>query len=86
MANRDKAKALYDERFCRMWEFYLAASESAFRWQNMMVFHIQITHRQEAVPLTRNYIEAEEKRLKRLDSAPKGANSETRSVKKSINA
>ncbi|ENQ61575.1 hypothetical protein C979_01957 [Brucella canis UK10/02] len=52
----------------------------------MMVFHIQITHRQEAVPLTRNYIEAEEKRLKRLDSAPKGANSETRSVKKSINA
>ncbi|RUR04827.1 class I SAM-dependent methyltransferase [Brucella abortus] len=86
LANRDKAKALYDERFCRMWEFYLAASESAFRWQNMMVFHIQITHRQEAVPLTRNYIEAEEKRLKRLDSAPKGANSETRSVKKSINA
>ncbi|MBC2884592.1 class I SAM-dependent methyltransferase [Ochrobactrum sp. CM-21-5] len=86
MANRDKAKALYDERFCRMWEFYLAASESAFRWQNMMVFHIQIAHRQEAVPLTRNYIEAEEKRLKRLDSAPKGANTETRAEKKSINA
>ncbi|WP_266035370.1 SAM-dependent methyltransferase, partial [Brucella intermedia] len=86
MANRDKAKALYDERFCRMWEFYLAASESAFRWQNMMVFHIQIAHKQEAVPLTRNYIEAEEKRLKRLDSAPKGANSEVRAVKKSMNA
>ncbi len=85
MANREKAKALYDERFCRMWEFYLAASESAFRWQNMMVFHIQIAHRQEAVPLTRNYIEAEEKRLKRLDSAPKGANSEARAVKKSMN-
>ncbi|MEJ5018618.1 cyclopropane-fatty-acyl-phospholipid synthase family protein [Ochrobactrum vermis] len=86
MANRERAKALYDERFCRMWEFYLAASESAFRWQNMMVFHIQIAHRQEAVPLTRNYIEAEEKRLKRLDSAPKGANSEARAVKKSMNA
>ncbi len=86
MANRDKAKALYDERFCRMWEFYLAASESAFRWQNMMVFHIQIAHKQEAVPLTRNYIEAEEKRLKRLDSAPKGANSEVRAVRKSMNA
>ena len=86
MANRDKAKALYDERFCRMWEFYLAASESAFRWQNMMVFHIQIAHRQESVPLTRNYIEAEEKRLKRLDSAPKGANSEGRAVRKSMNA
>ncbi|MBV2142549.1 cyclopropane-fatty-acyl-phospholipid synthase family protein [Falsochrobactrum sp. TDYN1] len=86
MANRDRAKALYDERFCRTWEFYLAASESAFRWQNMMVFHIQIAHKQESVPLTRNYIEAEEKRLKRLDSAPKGANSETESARKSIKA
>ena len=34
MANRDKAKAIYDERFCRMWEFYLAGSEAAFRWQD----------------------------------------------------
>lgn len=86
MARREEAKALYDERFCRMWEFYLAASESAFRWQNMMVFHIQIAHKQEAVPLTRNYIEAEEKRLKRLDSAPKGANSETQMPKKRVKA
>ncbi|HWD13764.1 cyclopropane-fatty-acyl-phospholipid synthase [Pseudochrobactrum sp. sp1633] len=68
MANRDKAKALYDERFCRMWEFYLAGSESAFRWQNMMVFQIQLAHRQDAVPLTRSYIEQEEKRLKRLET------------------
>ncbi len=68
MANRDKAKALYDERFCRMWEFYLAGSESAFRWQNMMVFQIQLAHRQDAVPLTRNYIEQEEKRLKKLET------------------
>ena len=67
MANRDKAKAIYDERFCRMWEFYLAGSESAFRWQNMMVFQIQLAHRQDTVPLTRNYIEQEEKRLKRLE-------------------
>jgi cyclopropane-fatty-acyl-phospholipid synthase len=68
MVNRDKAKALYDERFCRMWEFYLAGSESAFRWQNMMVFQIQLAHRQDAVPLTRNYIEEEEKRLKKLEN------------------
>ncbi len=86
MANRERAKALYDERFCRMWEFYLAASESAFRWQNMNVFHIQIAHKQEAVPLTRNYIEAAEKRLKRLDSAPKGANSETQAAQKRVKA
>ncbi|WP_439272558.1 class I SAM-dependent methyltransferase [Pseudochrobactrum sp. HB0163] len=67
MAHRDQAKAIYDERFCRMWEFYLAASESAFRWQNMMVFQIQLAHKQTAVPLTRNYIEQEEKRLKKLE-------------------
>lgn len=68
MLNRDKAKAIYDERFCRMWEFYLAGSEAAFRWQNMMVFQIQLAHKQDAVPLTRNYIEQEEKRLKRLET------------------
>ncbi|MFC4625131.1 class I SAM-dependent methyltransferase [Daeguia caeni] len=86
IARRDEAKALYDERFCRMWEFYLAASESAFRWQNMMVFHIQIAHRQDAVPLTRSYIEAEEKRLKRLDSALRIANSEETAGKCSMQA
>ena len=48
MANRESAKAIYDERFCRMWEFYLAASEAAFRWQDLMVFQIQLAHRQEA--------------------------------------
>lgn len=70
LANWDKAKALYDERFCRMWEFYLAASESAFRWQGMMVFQIQLAHKQDAVPLTRNYIEKEELRLKKIDADP----------------
>jgi len=55
-AQREKAKALYDETFCRMWEFYLAAAESAFRWQNLMVFQVQLAHHHEAVPLTRDYI------------------------------
>ncbi|MBW8907718.1 MAG: class I SAM-dependent methyltransferase, partial [Mesorhizobium sp.] len=41
-ANRDKARAIYDERFCRMWEFYLAASEAAFRWQDLVIFQFQI--------------------------------------------
>jgi cyclopropane-fatty-acyl-phospholipid synthase len=81
MMNREAAKAIYDERFCRMWEFYLAASESAFRWQNLMVFQIQLAHRQEAVPLTRSYIDSEEKRLRRLDSPRTGANTETRPTK-----
>ncbi|MBI0019570.1 class I SAM-dependent methyltransferase [Bartonella sp. W8097] len=70
LAHWDEAKALYDERFCRMWEFYLAASESAFRWQGMMVFQIQLAHKQDAVPLTRDYIGEEEARLKKIDTDP----------------
>ncbi len=56
MAHRAEALALYDERFCRMWEFYLAACEAAFRFQNVAVFQIQCARRQDAVPLTRDYI------------------------------
>lgn len=55
-ANREKAKAIYDERFCRMWEYYLAGSEISFRHLGLVVFQIQMAHRQEAVPLTRDYI------------------------------
>lgn len=66
----DEAKALYDERFCRMWDFYLAASESAFRWQGMMVFQIQLAHKQDAVPLTRDYITQEEEKLLKIDADP----------------
>jgi len=55
-ARREEIAALYDERFCRMWEFYLAASEGAFRFNQHVVFHIQLAKRQEAVPLTRDYI------------------------------
>ena len=55
-ANRDKAKALYDERFCRMWEYYLIGCEVAFRHMGQMVFQMQITRRQDAVPLTRDYM------------------------------
>lgn len=62
-ANRDKAKALFDERFCRMWEFYLLASEMAFRHESHMVFQIQLARHQEAVPLTRDYITEFEKRV-----------------------
>jgi len=56
MANRDRIKALYDERFCRMWEFYLAACEMSFHHMRQMVFQFQITRNQTAVPLTRDYM------------------------------
>ena len=58
LSNRERIKQLagYDDRFCRMWEFYLAGCEIAFRYMNQMVFQIQLTRRQNAVPLTRDYI------------------------------
>ncbi|MDP9196368.1 MAG: cyclopropane-fatty-acyl-phospholipid synthase family protein [Pseudomonadota bacterium] len=56
MANRERAMQLYDDRFCRMWEFYLAACEVGFRNLNLMVFQIQLAHQRDAVPLDREYI------------------------------
>jgi SAM-dependent methyltransferase len=61
-ANRDAIAAIYDERFCRMFEFYLAGSELAFRLEGHMVFQMQLARDQEAVPLTRDYIAAAEAR------------------------
>jgi cyclopropane-fatty-acyl-phospholipid synthase len=69
LANRDRAKEIYDERFCRMWEFYLSASEAAFRWQDMVIFQLQITKRNDVLPLTRNYIDKAEKSLAMYEMA-----------------
>jgi len=67
-ARWDEAVRLTDERFCRMWEFYLAGSEMAFRHQGLDVFQIQLARRQDAVPLTRGYVEAAEARLRRVEA------------------
>ncbi len=56
VARRDEVERAYDQRFFRMWEFYLAASEAAFRHDNLMVFQMQLARRRDAVPLTRDYI------------------------------
>jgi cyclopropane-fatty-acyl-phospholipid synthase len=66
--HRDRARELYDERFCRMWEFYLAASECAFRYGGMNNFQIQFVKNQHVLPFTRNYMIAEEDRLRAIDS------------------
>ena len=55
-ANRDKVREVYDERFCRMWEYYLAGAETAFRYTGQVNFQIQLAKRQDTVPLTRDYI------------------------------
>ena len=71
MARREEAVRLYDERFARMWEFYLAASEMSFRKQNMMVLQIQLTKKQGVVPITRDYITQEEARLREIELGTK---------------
>ncbi|WP_210878006.1 SAM-dependent methyltransferase [Roseovarius autotrophicus] len=59
-ASIDKARALYDDRFCRMWRYYLVASELTFRLNNQVVFQFQLTPKQDAVPLTRDYLYRED--------------------------
>src|SRR5579863_9687772 len=67
LAHRDEAVRLYDQRFVRMWEFYLASSEIAFRDGDMVVFQIQMTKRKGVTPATRDYIGREEARLRGLE-------------------
>jgi cyclopropane-fatty-acyl-phospholipid synthase len=58
-ANRDRVRALYDERFCRMWELYLLSCELVFRRCSGMVFQMQLARNRDAVPLTRTYLWSE---------------------------
>ena len=74
-ANRDKVADLFDERFCRMWEFYLCGSEVAFRHGGHVVFQLQLTKTVDAVPQTRDYIFDEERRRAR-----QGAKSDSRAA------
>ena len=68
LAHREQAERLYDERFVRMWEFYLASSEMAFRESDMVVFQIQMAKRKGVVPQTRDYIGQEEARLRAIEA------------------
>jgi cyclopropane-fatty-acyl-phospholipid synthase len=68
VARKAEAVALYDERFFRMWEFYLAGSEMGFRWDELFVFQIQIAKNQFAVPDNRNYIEEREAKLRQFEA------------------
>jgi cyclopropane-fatty-acyl-phospholipid synthase len=54
--NRDSIRAIYDERFCRMWEMYLVVSEITFRRHDFMIFQMQLAKSVDAVPLTRDYM------------------------------
>ncbi len=61
-ANRDKIRDLYDERFCRMWDFYLTSSELSFRLSTLMNFQLQLTRCKNGVPLQRDYMTDWERR------------------------
>jgi cyclopropane-fatty-acyl-phospholipid synthase len=67
LAHREDVERIYDPRFVRMWEFYLAASEMGFRQHAMMVFQLQLTKRQGVVPITRDYILRQEQRLRAIE-------------------
>lgn len=68
LAHRGEVVRLYDQRFLRMWEFYLACSEMAFREGDMMVFQIQIAKQKGVTPPTRDYIAREEARLRVMEA------------------
>jgi len=55
-ANIDRVKKIYDERFCRMWRFYLASCEMSFREGNIVVFQIQLSKKNSILPITRDYL------------------------------
>lgn len=63
MANKDKIVAMYDEKFFRMWAFYLAGSCVSFRYGGMVNYQLQFARNRHALPITRDYMLAEEKRI-----------------------
>lgn len=60
-AKRDQAAALYDERFCRMWEFYLGAVELGFLHGSNMVYQLLLSKQRDAVPIVRDFIVDDER-------------------------
>jgi cyclopropane-fatty-acyl-phospholipid synthase len=65
LAQRDAVKAMYDERFCRMWEVYLGISELSFRAGSHMVVQIQLAKHVNAVPMVRDYMVDDERAFAR---------------------
>ena len=68
--HREEITALYDERFYRMWEFYLAGAEAAFRHGGLVNWQLQYVKRRDAIPMTRDYMYEEAERLRASDEPP----------------
>ena len=54
--NKEKIIEMFDEKFFRMWEFYLAGCEMAFKWGDQVVYQFQLTKNYKSTPITRDYI------------------------------
>jgi cyclopropane-fatty-acyl-phospholipid synthase len=67
-ANRAKVEAMYDERFCRMWEFYLVSAEMMFRTGSQLVFHMQLARQRDAAPIVRDYVTDTQRRFQQIES------------------
>jgi cyclopropane-fatty-acyl-phospholipid synthase len=70
MAHQEEITALYDERFFRMWQFYLCGAEAAFRYGGMVNWQLQYVKRRDAIPMTRDYMYEESERLRTLEEPP----------------
>ena len=66
-ANRAKVAALYDEKFCRMWEFYLISAEMMFRTGSQEVFHMQLAKKRDAAPIVRDYVTDVQRAYEKLE-------------------
>ena len=56
LGKKDKVLTMFDEKFYRMWEFYLAGCEMAFKWGDQVVYQFQLTKNYSSTPVTRDYI------------------------------
>jgi|RhiMethySRZTD1v2_1073278.scaffolds.fasta_scaffold30718_2 cyclopropane-fatty-acyl-phospholipid synthase len=66
-ANRARIAEMYDERFCRMWEFYLISAEMMFRTGSQLVFHMQLARRRDAAPIVRDYVTDLQRRYREIE-------------------
>ena len=67
-ANRARIAQMYDERFCRMWEFYLISAEMMFRTGSQLVFHMQLAKKRDAAPIVRDYITDLQRRYREMEA------------------
>ena len=71
--NRAKIEALYDEKFARMWEFYLVSAEIMFRTGSQFVFHMQLARKRDAAPIVRDYLTDVQRRDAKRESGTAAA-------------